>query len=173
MAIRFRFIPDDTKFGFMQFRSWSFPFSALLSVLTVLVFFGIGVNFGIDFKGGTLVELQAKAERANIEDVRAKANALNFGAVEVQEFGTPREVLLRVELQVADTPALQEQAQQNVVTRLKRPSARITSSAAWRWSDRASRTSSCRTARSASSSASSACCCISGSASSGSSPWAR
>lgn len=119
MAIRFRFIPDDTKFPFMRFRSVSFPFSALLSVLTVLVFFGIGVNFGIDFKGGTLVEIQAKAERANIEDIRAKANALNFGAVEVQEFGTPREILLRVELQEAATPAEQERAQQNVVTRLK------------------------------------------------------
>lgn len=119
MAIRFRFIPDDTKFGFMQFRSVSFPFSAVLSVLTVLVFFGIGVNFGIDFKGGTLVELQAKAERANIEDVRARSNALGFGSIEVQEFGTPRELLLRVELQVAPTPAEQERAQQNVVTRLK------------------------------------------------------
>ena len=119
MAIRLRFIPDDTKLPFMRYRSWSFPLSAFLSVFTVVIFFAIGVNFGIDFKGGTLVELQAKAERANIEDVRNKANALNFGAVEVQEFGTPRELLLRVELQVAETPAEQERAQQNVVTRLK------------------------------------------------------
>lgn len=119
MAIRLRFIPDDTKLPFMRYRSWSFPLSAFLSVFTVIIFFAIGVNFGIDFKGGTLVELQARAERANIEDVRAKANDLNFGAVEVQEFGSPRELLLRIELQVADTPTEQERAQQNVVTKLK------------------------------------------------------
>ncbi len=119
MAIRFRFIPDDTKFPFMGFRSVSFPFSALLSVLTVLAFFAIGVNFGIDFKGGTLVELQAKTGNANISDVRDRSNALGFGSVEVAEFGSPRELLLRIELQTAPTAAEQERAQQNVVTKLR------------------------------------------------------
>lgn len=119
MAIRFRLVPDDTKFRFMRLRAWSYPLSAFLSVFTIVIFFAMGVNFGVDFKGGTLVELQAKAERANISDVRNRANALGYGSVEVQEFGTPRELLLRVELQVADTPAAQEQAQQAVVSRLK------------------------------------------------------
>lgn len=119
MAFRLRFIPDETKFGFMQFRSVSFPFSALLSVLTIIVFFAIGVNFGIDFKGGTLVELQAKGAQANISQVREKSNALGFGSVEVAEFGTPRELLLRIELQTAPTTAEQERAQQNVVTKLR------------------------------------------------------
>ncbi len=119
MAFRLRFIPDDTAFKFMKFRAWSFPFSALLSILTILMFFGIGMNFGIDFKGGTLVELKSRSGPANITEVRARANALGFGAIEVQEFGTPNELLLRVELQVADTPAAQERAQQAVVTKLK------------------------------------------------------
>ncbi len=119
MAIRFRFIPDDTKFGFMQFRSISFPLSAFLSLVTIVVFFGIGVNFGIDFKGGTLVELQAKATQADISDVRNRSNGLGFGSVEVAEFGTPRELLLRIELQTAPTAAEQERAQQNVVAKLR------------------------------------------------------
>jgi preprotein translocase subunit SecF len=119
VAFRLRFIKDDTAFPFMRFRAWSFPFSALLSILTVVLFFGIGVNFGIDFKGGTLVELQAKAERADIVDVRNRSNALGFGSVEVAEFGSPRELLLRVELQLAPTPAEQERAQQNVVAKLR------------------------------------------------------
>ncbi len=119
MAIRLRFIPDDTKFKFMKFRAWSFPFSAVLSVFTVLVFFGIGMNFGIDFKGGTLVELQARAGNADIADVRARSNALGFGSIEVAEFGSPRELLLRVELQTAPTAAEQERAQQNVVAKLR------------------------------------------------------
>jgi preprotein translocase SecF subunit len=119
VAIRLRFIPDDTKFGFMQFRAISFPFSALMSILTMVVFLTIGVNFGIDFKGGTLVELQARQGNANIEDIRARSNTLGFGAVEVQEFGNPRDILLRIELQEAATPALQEAAQQAVVNRLR------------------------------------------------------
>lgn len=119
MAFRLRFIKDDTKFSFMQFRSVSFPLSALLSVFTIIVFFAIGVNFGIDFKGGTLVELQAKGQAANISDVRERSNALGFGSVEVAEFGSPRELLLRVELQLAPTPAEQERAQQSVVTKLR------------------------------------------------------
>lgn len=119
MAFRLRFIKDDTKFLFMGFRSVSFPLSAMLSVFTVIVFFAIGVNFGIDFKGGTLVELQAKGTQANISDVRDKSNVLGFGSVEVAEFGSPRELLLRIELQTAPTAAEQERAQQNVVTKLR------------------------------------------------------
>jgi preprotein translocase subunit SecF len=119
VAFRLRFIPDDTKFPFMRFRAVSFPFSAALSLLTILVFFLIGVNFGIDFKGGTLVELQAKSGQANITDIRNRADRLGFGAVEVQEFGNASDILLRVELQEAATEADQERAQQNVVTKLK------------------------------------------------------
>ncbi|MCO4054431.1 MAG: protein translocase subunit SecF [Bosea sp.] len=103
----------------MKFRSVSFPLSAILSIATVILFFAVGMNFGIDFKGGTLVELQAKGTQANISDVRERSNNLGFGSVEVAEFGSPRELLLRIELQVAPTVAEQERAQQNVVTKLR------------------------------------------------------
>ncbi len=119
MAFRLRFIKDDTSFSFMKFRSVSFPLSAILSIATVILFFAVGMNFGIDFKGGTLVELQAKGTQANISDVRERSNNLGFGSVEVAEFGSPRELLLRIELQVAPTVAEQERAQQNVVTKLR------------------------------------------------------
>jgi preprotein translocase SecF subunit len=109
-----QYVPTDTKFGFMRFRRMTFPFSAFLSVLSVLLFFGWGMNFGIDFKGGTLVELQSRAAAANIADIRQKAEALGFGEVEVQQFGTPQDVSVRVELQPGG-----EQAQQNVVSRLR------------------------------------------------------
>jgi len=50
-----RIVPDDTKFDFMRFRRVSFPVSAALSILALVFYFTHGLNFGIDFKGGTLV----------------------------------------------------------------------------------------------------------------------
>ena len=67
-----RYFPTNTKFPFMGFRRWSFPFSAAMSVLAVLLFFTAGMNFGIDFKGGTLVEMQAKGH-ADVASVRERA----------------------------------------------------------------------------------------------------
>ena len=94
-----RIIPDDTKFGFMNFRNISFPVSALLSVISVVAFLMIGLNFGIDFTGGTLIEMKAISNHADIAKVRSSTAALNLGDVEVQEFGNQGEVSLRFGLQ--------------------------------------------------------------------------
>jgi len=94
-----RIIPDDTKFGFMNFRNISFPVSALLSVVSVVAFLSIGLNFGIDFTGGTLIEMKASSGHADIAKVRTTTASLNLGDVEVQEFGNQGEVSLRFGLQ--------------------------------------------------------------------------
>ena len=49
-----RIVPDDTNFSFIRFRRFSFPVSAVLSILSLVFFFTHGLNYGIDFKGGTL-----------------------------------------------------------------------------------------------------------------------
>lgn len=109
-----RIVPDNTKFGFMRFRRFSFPFSAIASIVSVVAFLWIGLNVGIDFKGGTVVELQARGERANVATIRDEANRFGFGDVEVQEFGGPRDVLLRVGLQEGG-----DRAQADVVAKLR------------------------------------------------------
>lgn len=109
-----RIVPDNTKFGFMRFRRFSFPFSAIASIVSVVAFLWLGLNVGIDFKGGTVVELQARGDRANVALIREEANRLGFGDVEVQEFGGPREVLLRVGLQDGG-----DRAQAEVVVKLR------------------------------------------------------
>jgi preprotein translocase SecF subunit len=108
-----QYFPTNTNFPFMRFRRWSFPFSAVMSVVAVLLFFSSGMNFGIDFKGGTLVEMQAKSS-ADVASVRERADKLGFGEVEVQEFGDGREVSVRVELQPGG-----EQGQQAVVQKMR------------------------------------------------------
>jgi len=109
-----RYVPQETKLGFMKLRSITFPISAALSLLTVLLFFTWGLNFGIDFKGGTLIELQSRQGQVDIASIRERANTLGFGSVEVQEFGGGRDVSLRVELQEGG-----DQAQQAVVSRMR------------------------------------------------------
>ena len=109
-----QYIPTETKFHFMRLRRVAFPFSAALSVLSVLLFFAWGMNFGIDFKGGTLVEMQSRGGAADIADIRARSGALGFGDAEVQQFGTPQDVSVRIALQEGG-----EQAQQGVVNKLR------------------------------------------------------
>ena len=61
-----RIVPDNTHFDFIRFRRISFPISAVLSILAIALYFTHGLNFGIDFKGGTLMEVQAKSGPADI-----------------------------------------------------------------------------------------------------------
>jgi preprotein translocase subunit SecF len=89
-----RLVPDETKIDFVQFRRISFPLSAILSILAVLAFFYYGLNLGIDFKGGTLIEVQAKSGKADIAGMRATLEKLGLGEVQLQQFGE-NEVLIR------------------------------------------------------------------------------
>src|SRR6476620_4754508 len=91
-----RIVPDDTKFDFMRFRRISFPISALLSIIAIVLFFHPGLNLGIDFVGGTLMEVQSKSGAADITKMRATLTALNLGDVQLQSFGGPENVLIRV-----------------------------------------------------------------------------
>ena len=109
-----RIVPDDTKFDFMRFRRISFPLSAILSVLAIVAYFTIGLNFGIDFIGGTLIEVQSKTGPADLARMRSTLNGLGLGDVQLQQFGAPTNVLLRVAQQPGG-----EQAQQQAVTKVR------------------------------------------------------
>ncbi|VFU10835.1 protein translocase subunit SecF [Methylocella tundrae] len=94
-----RLAPENTKFPFMRFRRVSYPFSAVLSIISVVLFLTLGMNFGIDFSGGTLIELRAKTGVADIAHLRAVAEKMNVGDIEVQGFGSPSDVTLRFGVQ--------------------------------------------------------------------------
>jgi preprotein translocase subunit SecF len=106
-----RIVPDDTKFDFTRFRRISFPISALLSILAITLFFTHGLNFGIDFKGGTLLEIRAKSGTVDIAAMRATLSGLGLGDVQLQQFGGPDEVLIRVAEQPGGDAAQQEAVQ--------------------------------------------------------------
>ncbi len=102
-----RIVPDDTKIGFMRLRPWAFLLSTLISMVTAIGFILYGLNVGIDFRGGTLVELQAKQGNADIAELRRRFAGLNIGDVQLQEFGGPNLVLLRYGEQPGGEPGQQ------------------------------------------------------------------
>src|SRR5947207_14272550 len=109
-----RIVPDDTKFDFMRFRRISFPISAALSIIAIALYFFHGLNFGIDFIGGTLIEVQAKAGPADLAKMRSTLGGLGLGDVQHQQFGTAADVLIRVAQQPGG-----DQAQQAAVQKVR------------------------------------------------------
>lgn len=109
-----RIVPDNTRFKIVRFRRFSYPFSAAYSILVLVLFLTVGLNFGIDFRGGTLIEMQSKAGKAEIASVRHTANGFGFGEVEVQEFGSAGDISMRFALQPGG-----ETAQQAVVAKAR------------------------------------------------------
>ena len=109
-----RLWPEDSQVDFMRLRRYSFPLSALISILTVVMLATFGLNFGIDFEGGTLMEMQAKSGQADVAKVRQVSESFGFGEVEVQEFGNAGGVSLRFAVQPGG-----EAAQSAVVQRAR------------------------------------------------------
>src|SRR4029077_505665 len=109
-----RIVPDETKFDFMRFRRISFPVSALLSMLAVFLYFFHGLNFGIDFVGGTLMEVQSKSGPADLAKMRTTLGSLGVGEVQLQQFGAPTDVLIRLAQQPGG-----ENAQQAAVEKVR------------------------------------------------------
>src|ERR1044072_2001423 len=79
-----RIVPDDTKFDFMRFRRISFPVSALLSIVAIYLFFHPGLTLGIDFRGGTLMEIQAKSGSVDLGKMRTTLTSLGLGDIQLQ-----------------------------------------------------------------------------------------
>ena len=102
-----RLAPENTKFGFMRFRRFSYPFSAILSIVSVVMFVVVGMNFGIDFAGGTLMEVRAKTGEADLAQLRALGESAGLGHVAVQGFGDKTDATIRFGVQPGGDAAQQ------------------------------------------------------------------
>ena len=91
-----RIVPDNTNFHFMDFRRFSFPISAVLTIIAITLYFVHGLNFGIYFRGGMLLEIQEKSGPADIAKLRTQLGSLGLGDVQLQQFGGPSNVLIRI-----------------------------------------------------------------------------
>ena len=94
----FRLIPDDTKIPFVRYQYWAYAFSGALILLTLILLPTKGLNFGIDFQGGILIEVGMPGP-ADLAGMRETLGGLDLGEVALQEFGGPENVLIRIERQ--------------------------------------------------------------------------
>lgn len=107
-------IPVGTTLDFVGKRIIFFVFSTLLVISSIAFFTTNGLNYGIDFKGGIMMEVRSNTGPADIGDFRNKLSNLGLGEVSIQEFGEPEEVLIRIQRQDGD-----EKAQQRAVAAVK------------------------------------------------------
>jgi preprotein translocase subunit SecF len=111
-----RFIPDDTKLPFMRFSRFGFFVSGILCALSIALFAFKGLNYGIDFKGGSVITIRTQ-EAAQLDNLRSTLNGLSLGSVELQQFGTPNDVLIRLPAQ-GGGDAAEQAAQKRVIEAL-------------------------------------------------------
>ena len=76
----------------MRFSRFGYFVSGLLCAASILLFAFVGLNVGVDFKGGTVITIRTE-QAANLDQLRATINGLGLGAAELQEFGSPNDVL--------------------------------------------------------------------------------
>ncbi|RCK21686.1 protein translocase subunit SecF [Thalassospira lucentensis] len=97
-------IPDDVNVPFLKFRKIFYIVSLVMVLASVGLFFTKGLNFGIDFRGGILVEIKTDGP-ANIGALRDNLGSLGLGDVSIQEFGEPDDVLIQLQRQDGDEKA--------------------------------------------------------------------
>jgi len=106
-------IPAGINLSFIPKRLAFFSFSALLIVGSVVLFLAKGLNYGIDFKGGIMLEIRTE-QAADLAAMRTTLGGLGLGEVALQEFGQETDVLIRVQRQDGG-----EKAQQAAVAKIK------------------------------------------------------
>ena len=71
--------------------------SLSLVILSILLLFFKGLNFGVDFKGGTLIELRSNDKSINVTSLRQSFNKMNLGDFNVKKFGNENDFLIKIE----------------------------------------------------------------------------
>jgi preprotein translocase subunit SecF len=99
---------------FMRWHKAGFAFSLLLTAFSIVMAATVGLNFGIDFKGGVLIEARATSGAADLSAMRSTLDGLGLGETSLQGFGGPDEVLIRLPQQPGG-----DAAQQGAVSRVR------------------------------------------------------
>lgn len=108
-----KLIKLDTSINFLSKTKIFVSLSLIFIIASIFLLFSRGLNFGIDFNGGTLIEVQKISGNAEVSEMRARLGQLDFGNIQLQEFGKKTDLLIRVE-QSSD----EEGAQQAIISKI-------------------------------------------------------
>src|SRR5215831_14663468 len=100
------------KIDFMAWHRVGFALSLLLTLSSIGLFLTVGLNYGIDFIGGTLIEVRSTTGPADLGEMRQKLDALHVGEPSLQGFGPPTDVLIRLPRQPGGDAAQERVVQQ-------------------------------------------------------------
>ncbi len=103
--MRIKLVSANSNFDFLSKGRIAALFSLVLVLTSIGMFVGKGLNLGIDFKGGILIEAQSQSGPADLSALRQNMNGLALGEISIQTFGTDRDVLVRVQRQEGDEQA--------------------------------------------------------------------
>ncbi|BAV64933.1 protein translocase subunit SecF [Sphingobium cloacae] len=92
-----KLVPDNTNIGFVKLRHWCFAVTMLLTALAVGATLYKGLNLGVDFVGGLMIEARFE-QPPQIDRVRSNIARLGVGESSLQQFGDPRTVQIRLPL---------------------------------------------------------------------------
>jgi preprotein translocase subunit SecF len=100
-------LPERTSIRFMRGRFAGLIVSAILSTASLALFFYPGLNYSIDFEGGTVIELRL-AQATDVAQIRSAFDTLQFGTPSVQQFGSPQDALIKLNRAAGDArPAIE------------------------------------------------------------------
>ena len=91
-----RWIKKDLRINFLRFKNFATLLSLLAIIFSLTFLFYKNLNFGIDFEGGTLIELE-KNDDLSLSKIRGELSSLNIGDFQIQNFGSENNILIRIE----------------------------------------------------------------------------
>ncbi|MEE8258167.1 MAG: protein translocase subunit SecF, partial [Sphingomonadales bacterium] len=96
-----KMVPEGTNIKFLKWKKAALAFSVVMMVASIGLFAALGLNIGIDFAGGTMIQVKTEAP-ADVGQFREIIGGLDLGDVSIQEFGSNRELLIRIESDADD-----------------------------------------------------------------------
>ena len=108
----------NTKIDFSSKFKMANIISLFAFIISVLFIFFKGLNYGIDFKGGTLIELRADSENINISEIRSSLNSMRLGDVNIKEFGKKGDFLIKIEQSTVNNNELIPEIKKTLINNL-------------------------------------------------------
>ena len=99
-----KLVPDNTNIDFLRWRNFAIVASLVMIAASIFFLTTRGLNLGVDFVGGQMIRTTFQEPPA-LDELRERVSALNVGDPAIQEFGSPREIAIRLPLAEGETEA--------------------------------------------------------------------